>query len=470
MMGGIREGVVALQIKVLLASASLILAAPITSAQVLETDRSGVYSVPFDEIRGVHTYAEMVRSARRSVVRINTLRASESGSERRSASVGNGTGIVVDAPAGLILTNHHVIENADFIFIESLEGGQIEARLLGFDTATDLALIQADLPGVETATFGDSALVETGDLVFAIGYPRGLDQTLSMGVVSGAGRQGFRNTSTDNIGVDDFLQTDAAINPGNSGGPLVDSAGRVIGVNTFIISANRQSTGLSFAVPSRVAMTVVQQLREHGRMRRTWLGIFGENLERNSQAARNAGVDTGVKVTAIEPGSPASVAGLLAGDIIVGAGTVRIDGLRDLFNFWLLAEPERAYPIFIRRSTDALRLSLFPVPIEQSGRATAASGLSLLGAQFADTPVSLTGTGPRGARVAALEPGGSSTRRGLQIGDVVVEANASPVDSAEALKSIADRAEGGILVLRVRRNGAEVVLLISTASASARRN
>ena len=456
--------------KVLIASTIGSAAAAIASAQVMETDRSGAYSAPFDEIRGVHTYAEMVRSARRSVVRINTLRTAETGSEGRSASVGNGTGIVVDAQAGLILTNHHVVENADLIFVESPQGGQIEARLRGFDSATDLALIEAAVPGVDSAIFGDSAQVETGDLVFAIGYPRGLDQTLSMGVVSGAGRQGFRNRSAEDIGVDDFLQTDAAINPGNSGGPLVDSSGRVIGVNTFIISANRQSTGLGFAVPSRVAVTVIRQLREHGRMRRAWLGISGENLERNSNAARRAGVETGVTVTSIEAGSPASIAGLLDGDIIVGAGTVRIDGLRDLLNFWLLAEPGRSYPVFVRRDAEAMRLSLSPIPIEQRGRPVAQTGLATLGAYFVDTPVSLTGAGPRGAQVAAVEPGAQTTRRGLQVGDIVFEANANPVGSAEALKSIADRAEGGILVLRVRRDGAEVVLLISTASASARRN
>ncbi len=371
----------------------------------------------------------------------------------------------MDREAGLILTNAHVVSGDRLVFIEAPDGEQVRARVLGQDETTDLALLQASLTGVSEARFADSALLEPGDIVFAIGFPAGLDKTISSGVISGVGRQGFRDAGSRRFGVDEFIQTDASINSGNSGGPLVDSAGRVVGVNTFLISRTGDSSGLNFAIPSGIALAVARQLREHGRVRRTYIGIHVEAFDERASLALAVDVDSGALVTEVQPGSPAAQAGLEVGDVITGANGERIDNDTDFVNFWLLSEPSVQYPIFVRRGGEALRVMLTPVPIEARDNpdATAvAPSATFLGAILAAPVRTLNAqTVQDGVRISSVPRGTIASERGLQAEDIIIEINRQPIRSAQELVEYADRHDG-VMIIRVRRGGQSVIVLAAS--------
>ena len=433
------------------------------AGQVLETESAGPYAAPFDRMRGVHSYAEMLAPALDSVVRVNVLRTQSENGETRIVGSGNGSGSVIDADEGLVLTNAHVVEGDRLVFIETPSGEQVRARIIGLDAATDLALLQAELAGIPEIRFADSALLAPGDIVFAIGFPRGLDKTISSGIVSGVGRQGFREAGSGRFGVDEFIQTDASINPGNSGGPLVDSAGRVIGVNTFLVSRSGESAGLNFAVPSRVALSVVRQLREYGRVRRTYIGLQIDSLSRNVARELGVSVSSGALVTRVLPGSPADQAGLRVGDVITGASGERIDNDTDFVNFWLLSEPGEQYPVFVRRGEQALRLVLTPAPIEARNNPSAAQARAseavFLGATLADPVQDLNNSqASAGVRVSVVPSGSEADERGLRAGDLITEINRRPVRSVQDLVRYA-QGHDGVMIIQLSRNGESMIVL-----------
>jgi S1-C subfamily serine protease len=239
---------------------------------------------------------------------------------------GVGSGVVV-SPDGLILTNSHVAQNAPTHGIVTPEGRTLTARLLGDDPDTDLALLRVDdAVSLPAARLGDSQALTRGRLVVAIGNPLGFEATVTAGVVSALGRslrgQGGRL-------IEDLIQTDAALNPGNSGGALVSSAGEVVGVNTAVIAG---AQGICFAVASNTAAFVLGELLSHGHVRRGWIGVAVQRAAIPRRQAVAAGIDqdAGVLITSIEAGSPAAVAGLAEGDVVVAAGERRTTGADDL--------------------------------------------------------------------------------------------------------------------------------------------
>ena len=243
-----------------------------------------------------------------------------------------GSGVIVDAEAGLILTNHHVVKGAAEIEITLKDGQALPAELVGADPDTDVALVRipaADRRGVSLSALplADSDRVRVGDFVVAIGNPFGLGQTVTSGIVSAVGRSGLGIE-----GYEDFIQTDASINPGNSGGALVDLGGHLVGINTAIIGPSGGNVGIGFAIPVNMARDVMEQLVEYGRVRRGRLGVVGQNL--NLALARTLGLkDTrGVLVAQVVPGSPAETAGLSPGDVIVEVAGRPVNGLHDLHN------------------------------------------------------------------------------------------------------------------------------------------
>src|SRR5690625_927487 len=191
--------------------------------------------------------------------------------ERRTSSLGSG--VIVDADNGYILTNHHVIQRADEITVTLNDGREIEATVVGSDPETDLAVIQVEADGLSAIEIADSEQVRVGDFVIAIGNPFGLGQTVTSGIVSALGRTGLIPE-----GYEDFIQTDASINPGNSGGPLVNLRGELVGINTAILSPAGGNVGIGFAIPTRMASNVMQQLIEHGEVRRGMLGVSVQDL------------------------------------------------------------------------------------------------------------------------------------------------------------------------------------------------
>ena len=290
-------------------------AAPV---QVLAQAQAAPASLPYDARRGVFSFSSGLEGSLPAVVQVTTLGqsrgpSSDGGDPKPYAS---GSGVIVDAAEGIVITNNHVVEGGRKFTIDLTDGRLFDATLIGADKATDIAVLKIvpdgrplNLRQVQTV---DSDTLRTGDLAFAVGYPLGLDQTLTMGVVSGLNRSGLGDA------VEDYIQTDAAVNSGNSGGPLLDSRGRLIGINTSILSGGfgGGNDGIAFAVPTRIMMFVVDQLRATGEVRRGQIGVALGSL--TAERAREMGLNLvrGAVVYDAAPGSSAEQAGLRPGDVI----------------------------------------------------------------------------------------------------------------------------------------------------------
>jgi S1-C subfamily serine protease len=240
-------------------------------------------------------------------------------------SGGSGSGFVM-TPDGYVLTNSHVVSGARRIHAIFQDGEKVPAHLVGDDPQTDIAIVRIDAPNLVALAFADSSELKVGQVAIAVGNPYGFDCTVTAGVVSALGRS--LRTKTGHL-VDDVIQTDAALNPGNSGGPLVDSRGRVIGVNTAMIMP---AQGICFAIAANTAGFVMGKLIHEGRIRRAYLGVAGQNVPLHRRVVRfhELTSDSGVFVVSVEPSSPAERAGLRAGDLIVGYGDNPVSGIDDL--------------------------------------------------------------------------------------------------------------------------------------------
>jgi S1-C subfamily serine protease len=277
---------------------------------------------------------------------------------RRGTSEGAGSGFVV-APDGYVVTNHHVVDGAKHLSVMFTDGHELDARIVGTDAATDLALIRVSEGGLPSAQIGRSEQLHVGQLVIAIGNPLGFQSTVSTGVVSALGRN-LRGRSGRLI--ENIIQTDVALNPGNSGGPLVDTGGRVVGVNTAMI---RMAQGLCFAVPSATMVWVVGELLTRGRVRRALLGIVGETRPVNRRVQRGFSLaqPTAVQVTTLKVRGPAERGGLRRGDLIVALGGAGISTVDDLQRLLAKAVPGEPIGVTVLRN-GGHRHDLTVVPIE----------------------------------------------------------------------------------------------------------
>jgi S1-C subfamily serine protease len=243
----------------------------------------------------------------------------------RIEASGSGSGFVM-TPDGYLLTNSHVVSGAKHVQVTLQDGQRVPGQVMGDDPHTDIALVRIDAPKLVALTFADSSALRVGQLAIAVGNPYGFDCTVTAGVVSALGRS--LRTKTGRL-IDDVIQTDAALNPGNSGGPLVDSRGRVIGVNTAMIMP---AQGICFAIAANTAGFVMGKLIHEGRIRRSYLGVAGQNVPLHRRVVRFHGLanESGVLVVSVEPNSPAARAGLHDGDLIVAYGEHPVAGVDDL--------------------------------------------------------------------------------------------------------------------------------------------
>jgi S1-C subfamily serine protease len=281
-----------------------------------------------------------------AVVKIDVRRNAK---QHRSENGGSGSGFLF-TPDGLILTNSHVVSGASEVGVSLRDGHSLDADILGDDPHTDLALVRVSGSKLPTVQFGTSRGIRVGQLAIAIGNPYGFECTVTAGVVSALGRS-MRAYSGRLI--DDVIQTDAALNPGNSGGPLSNSRGEVIGVNTAIIMA---AQGICFATAIDTAKVVVAQILRHGRVRRGWLGIAGQNtpLSRRMVRYHELEIESGVRIASVESGSPAEKAGLREGDVVVSYDGMAVAGIDDVHRLLTETRVGQEAPIVVLRRGEKL--------------------------------------------------------------------------------------------------------------------
>ncbi len=241
-----------------------------------------------------------------------------------------GSGVIVDADKGYILTNNHLVRNADKIQVTLHDGRSVDAELVGADPGSDVAVIHVSAAGLTSLPLGNSDELRVGDYVVAIGNPFGLTQTATHGIVSALGRSGLGIAGRD--GYEDFIQTDASINPGNSGGALVNLRGELVGINTAIVGPTGGSVGIGFAIPITMAQQIVQQLVDHGAVQRGQLGVVLRDLDPNLVREAKAEVDQGAIIQEVQPGSAAEDAGLEVGDLLISIDGAPVKGSADVRN------------------------------------------------------------------------------------------------------------------------------------------
>ena len=358
-----------------------------------------------------------------------------------------GSGVIVDAKNGYILTNHHVVSGADKIQISLIDENTLDAEIIGSDPATDIAVLKVEAENLTDIEIGDSDQVEVGDFVIAIGNPFGLGNTVTSGIVSALGRTGISSS-----GYEDFIQTDASINPGNSGGALVNMQGELVGINSAIISRSGGNVGIGFAVPSEIAQSIMSQLLDFGEVRRGLLGVSIHTIDEENAEILGVDSKSGAMITAIEPGSAAEEAGLRVEDIIIRVNDERISNARDLQNaIGLKGSGERVTIEFIRQSN---KLETNAVLGQQKIARKIGSDIhpGLVGAQFSSSANKV------GVEVTDVESGSPADQRGLEKGDLIVAVNRMRVENIQQLESIAQNND--ILYLMFERQNRTLILRI----------
>ncbi|KPF43918.1 2-alkenal reductase [beta proteobacterium AAP121] len=266
--------------------------------------------------------------------------------------VGLGSGVIV-SPEGYLLTNHHVVEDANEIEVQLADGRQTRARLVGSDPETDIAVLKIELAELPVMALGDVRALQVGDAVLAIGNPFNVGQTVTAGIVSALDRSDASSSRFQN-----FIQTDAAINPGNSGGALVDASGALVGINTAIFSRSGGSLGIGFAVPVDTARQVMEQLLRDGKVRRGWIGVEPRDLSAELAESLNLPVRQGVLITGVLQNGPAAQGGLRPGDVVVQVGERAVRNVGDLFAAVAALPPEQEAILQVQRGAEALSLKI----------------------------------------------------------------------------------------------------------------
>ncbi len=372
--------------------------------------------------------------------------------QRRTQSLGSG--VIIDSESGYVVTNHHVIENADQIRVRLDDGRSFEAKVVGADPEADVAVIQIPAQGLKAINIGDSDSLRVGDFVVAIGNPFGLSQTATSGIVSALGRSGLGIE-----GYEDFIQTDASINQGNSGGALVNLRGELIGVNTAILARGGGNVGIGFAIPVNMVVSLTAQIIEFGEVRRGRLGVHIQDL--TPELAQAFGVDagSGALISKVIPDSAAKAADLREGDVITMVNGRAIKGATELRNVIGLARADEEIELtYIRDRKSFNKKIRIRAVVAESGRGIQISE-SFAGARLEDVDDSSSQNGQPGIRVVEVASGSAAWQAGLRSGDIILSVNRQWVFSLEDLVQIVNGRTSGLL-LNIQRGESALFLVI----------
>ncbi len=423
------------------------------------------------------TFAPLVKKAAPAVVSIQAVKTAkapdarqlpfffnpEDAPQRRQRGLGSG---VIITPDGYILTNHHVVEDADDVKVVLSNDREFEAEIVGSDAKTDIAVLKVEASDLPTMKFGNSDSVEVGDIVLAIGNPFGLGQTVTMGIVGATSRQfGIMNRQN---GYEDFIQTDAAINPGNSGGALVNTRGEIVGINTAILSRSGGNNGVGFAVPINLAHHVMTQLSENGRVIRGYMGVGIQDVDSGMAKAFGAPDARGAAVTTVEPGGPADEAGFKQGDIMRSIDGQAVENNQDLRLRVARIRPGESVDVTVWRDgrEHDLDITLAEFPTDDAiARGPKTSERTPLGISVEELTPAIAAQleldpSTKGVVVGKVKSGSPAAEAGLRPGDVITEAARKPVTGlADFREAVRDAGDGPILFLVESRGATRFVVV-----------
>lgn len=368
-----------------------------------------------------------------------------------------GSGFIIDGAKGLVVTNNHVVKDADEVRVTLSDNTILEAEILGHDEKTDLAVLKVKADGhkLTEVNFGNSDVMRVGDWVLAIGNPFGLGGTVTQGIISA------RKRDINSGPYDDFLQTDASINRGNSGGPMFNLKGEVIGVNTAIFSPTGGSVGIGFAVPSNLAKPIVLQLAEFGKTRRGWLGVKIQTVTDEIAEGLNLGKTQGALVASVTPNGPAEKAGIKAGDVITEFNGQKLDAMRQLPRIVAESSIGKSAPITLIRDGKTISTTVMVGELEKaetdglvlSDDKKAQDSKPSKGVELTGLDVTVANISPllretynipedvNGVVVSAVQSSSDAMAKGLAAGDVVLEINQEPIKDAATAKTVIEAAK-----------------------------
>lgn len=365
---------------------------------------------------------------------------------------GLGSGVIINAAKGYVITNNHVVNGADKIKVQLNDGREFDAKLVGHDEQTDLALLQLPAPkNLSAVTMADSDTLKVGDFAVAVGNPFGLGQTATSGIVSALGRSGLNLE-----GLENFIQTDASINRGNSGGALVNLNGELIGINTAILAPGGGNIGIGFAIPSNIVKNLSQQLIEYGEVKRGQLGIKGTELTADIAKAFNIDAQRGAFVSEVLPNSAAAKAGIKAGDIIVSVEGKPIQSFAELRVKVGTTAPGKTVKLGLLRNGKAQTAS---VVLDDSSSATTSEEILTPALQGASLSNGQLKDGTKGVQVEEVVKDSPAAAIGLQKGDVIVGLNRERVQSVAQLRKVLE-AKPAVMALNIVRGDASIFLLL----------
>ncbi len=369
---------------------------------------------------------------------------------------GAGSGVIVRKD-GYIITNNHVVESGDEIQVTLSDKRQFEAEVIGTDPKTDLALIKIEADDLPVLHWGDSQELEVGEIVMAIGNPFGLNQTVTMGIVSAVGRA--------NVGIvdyEDFIQTDAAINPGNSGGALVNLQGELVGINTAIFSRSGGYMGIGFAIPSHMGKAIQTNLIEHGKVVRGWLGVSIQDLNADLQEQFDAPDQRGVLVSDVVDDSPAEDAGLKRGDIIRKYDSQDVKDSRHLRSLVAETQPNSSVTIHVLRDGDEQNVDVTIAEMPKDLETFASSGEARGKHVLSGITVKPYSSGEKGVEVTEVKSGSAASRAGIRAGDIIREINRQSVRDISDFQRLTKKLDADDRVLLLIQRGGSTIFLSIT--------